>query len=286
MPKVPSQYSEITFAEQLFLLDEIISWINSLGIETNGTRIEKIRAILEQIVSSYEANDYGEIFNHYSEAEVFYSLTDVTAYFKAYEILKELGSHEIPRRKIRQIIDGPLLPVDESPVTGNAEGRNILFEQEVAWTIKDRGYDINDFDDVHFNHQGTEINVQCKRVHSERNVQHNVERAVSQFLRRAAGNSSMKGIIAIAIEKITDTEDYIFECYAQQQINAELDRITNSFIREYSEQWDSLCDLGIVGVLVFVKFIAKLNLLPAPKLIVARKSGYYRTCGEQSPVPI
>jgi len=275
---MPSQYSEITFAEQLSLFDEIISWINSLGVETSGTRVEKIRSILSQIVTSYNAEDYGSIFNHYSEAEVFYTLTDVTSYFKAYEVLKELRSHEIPRRKLLQIIEGPLLPADESPSEGNTESRNILFELEVAWRVKERGYEINNLDDVQFRHDSNEMNIQCKRVHSSRNVPHNVDNALRQYERRASDNPSLKGIIAIAIEKITNTEDYIFECDSQEQIDTELDRLVNNFIEEHEENWGSLCDSGVVGVLVFVKFLAKQNQEPTPKLIVARNTTYYPTC--------
>ncbi len=110
---------------------------------------------------------------------------------------------------------------------GNIEGRNLLFELEVACKVKQQGHAIIDFDDVQYLCNGVKINVQCKRLHSEGATRRNVNKAVEQYQRRAITDQQLKGVIALSVEKITNTDGSIFECHSREQINRELTGLPN-----------------------------------------------------------
>lgn len=108
-------FNKIKFGEQLTILEDCNKWMTKIGINVKDTRFENILILLRIIVDHYKQKRVKELMQKYNEAILFYVLTDATTFTELFHFFREKKSHEIPRRKLTESINGPILPWEEEP---------------------------------------------------------------------------------------------------------------------------------------------------------------------------
>lgn len=249
----------ITFEEQLSILENCSKWLAQIGINITNTRFEKILTLLRVIVDHYKQDNVSELFNKYSEATLFYVLTDATSFVELFHFLKDKKNHEIPRKKLKDSINGPILPWEEKTEQGTSHSRNTIFELETAILFHKSGFEIKDFDDVRFLFDNYTFNVQCKRIHSPKRIADNVKQAATQISKQTGNKSKVKGIIFLCIDKLTETEDAILEVNHENEVEPHLHKLTREFIQTYNHLWQNLININIIGTAIFVKILANIK---------------------------
>ena len=263
-------FNTITFEKQLSILENCSRWMVQIGIDLTNTRFEKILTILRVIVDHYKQDNISELYNKYSEATLFYVLTDATAFMKIFLFLKDKKSHQIPRRKIIESISGPILPWEEEPKQGTSHSRNTIFELETAVLFHESGLEIKDFDDVRFLFDNYAFNVQCKRIHSPKRIADNVKEAATQISNQNGNKPKVKGIIFLCIDKLTEKEKVILEVNHENEVGPHLDMITREFIQTYNHLWQNLININILGTAIFIKILANIKRYNKPMPTICR----------------
>lgn len=222
------------------------------------------------IVDHYKQDNVSELYSKYSEATLFYVLTDATAFMKIFLFLKDKKSHQIPRKKIIESISGPILPWEEEPKQGTSHSRNTIFELETAVLFHEAGLEIKDFDDVSFLFDNYTFNVQCKRIHSPKRIADNIKEAATQISKQNGNKSKAKGIIFLCIDKLTEKERVILEVNNEKDVGPHLDMITREFIQTYNHLWRNLININVLGTAIFIKILANIKRHNKPMLTVCR----------------
>ena len=252
-------FNTISFEEQLSILEDCSEWMIGIGIDTKNTRFETILSLFRIIVDHYRQDKISELMQKYTEATLFYVLTDATSFMEIYLFLKNKKSHEIPRRKLTESINGPILPWEEEPNKGTAHSRNIVFELETAALFHKEGFEIVNLDDVQFLFDNNMFNVQCKRIHSLTNIEYNIKEAASQISKRMDNKSNIKGIIFLCIDKLTEKEKHILNVDHVNEIGPHMGKLAHDFITTYNHLWRNLINIHIIGTVVFVNILASIN---------------------------
>ncbi len=268
-----SSFNRITYENQFSALKNAEAWLDQIGINTEKTRFSEILKLNRLIVESQTRGSLDELINEYGNLKLWYALTEASSFIKIYEAFKKEKSHTHPRAKLKKMLGGPFLPWDENQKANNIESRNTLFELETAAKIKLAGGKIKGFDDVDFIFKKTKFNVQCKRLHSESNVKYNIEKAAEQFNKKMRKKENLKGIIALSLDKVTGKEEMILNAKSPNNVSPFLAKISNDFMNQYRQIWNSFININILGVLLFVHAIAEIDEEPY---------GLLTTCSEIS----
>lgn len=253
----------IQFDDQLSILKKCNKWMTEqIGINVKGTRFESTLNLLQIIVDHYKRNNIQKLMKKYDEATLFYVLTDTVTFIKLFQFFKNKKSHEIPRGKLTESINGPILPWEEEPEKGTAHSRNISFELETAAWFHKSGLEIENFDDVQFIFDNHTFNIQCKRFHSLKKVSDNIESAANQISKRMENSSKMKGIICLCIDKLTEKEGWILQVNHEAEIGPHIDKLTHDFIHSYSHLWQKLLNINILGTVLVSNTLASIKQDP------------------------
>lgn len=241
------------------LYDELINtkkWLNSKRINTINTRFEEILNTVKEINEHYKSNTLNSIIEKKGNEQLWFSLLESNAFTLIYESFKDLKDHDLPRNKLRCSLQGPFLPREEVTGESNVNNRNLLFELELAAKLKSKGIDITGFDDIKFYHDSVEFVVECKRISSKKSVKSNISKAHDQIKQSMKNKNNIKGIIALSVEKLFKTDEYILKVETEDEIKDKVSQILNYFIRENKKYWDNIIDIRIVSIFIVLKFIA------------------------------
>lgn len=264
-------FNTISFEEQLSILEDCGKWMTRIGINITDTRFEKILSLFRVIVEHYRQDKISELMKKYSEATLFYVLTDATSFMEIYHFLKNKKSHEIPRRKLTESISGPILPWEEDPSKGTAHSRNTVFELETAALFHKEGFQILELDDVQFLFDNNIFNIQCKRIHSPKRIEDNIKEAASQISKRMDNKSKVKGIIFLSIDKLTEKEKHILEVDNVDDAGPHMGKLAHDFITTYSHLWRKLININIIGTVVYVNILARIHQGSKPLLTTCKQ---------------
>ncbi|MFX0198391.1 MAG: hypothetical protein ACFFCW_19910 [Candidatus Hodarchaeota archaeon] len=257
-------FQKIDYDIILKRLDETRNWLNNIKLKTDESRFS---GILEQVnvICDYHANNkVQELVNNYNNEILWYSLLESTALLDIYEAFKDLKNHQIPRAKLAEILKGPFLPRDEDPATQNTHCRNTLFELQMAAKFINAGIEVVGFDDIDFIFEEHQFNAQCKRIHSIKRIEENVQKAYEQIQSRFKKNEKQRAIICISIDKLAEKDDKILKVKRARDIAPEMIRITREFIENYKKYWQNFIDIRLIATLVFFQaaaIIEEFNLL-------------------------
>jgi len=135
------------------------------------------------------------------------------------------------------------------------------------------GVQIVGFDDVDFIYDGVRFNVQCKRIHSAKQIKQNIEKASDQFTSRMK-DSRIKGILCFSIDKLTGKENMILQVDSSEEIGPAIIPLINRFMNNHQHLWVNLPNINILGVLVSCKIVSWIkegegNLLTTCRQLVA-----------------
>ena len=253
------------------LFEDLIAtkqWLVKIGIKITGTRFERILELCKIIVDATINNTIHDVINKFDNIELWYALTESSAFISIYRSSKHQKSHILKRQKLTEMLNGPFLPWDESTSLDNIHGRNALFELEMASQFSAPGIKIIDYDDVDFVFKKNKFNVQCKRIHSSAQVQANIEKAVSQIIKKSSKGS--KGVICLSIDKIVAKEQMILRVSRPEEISPIIGQLTDGFINQYRSLWSSISDDTIIGVIVVLHAVASIEESVYPLLTTCK----------------
>ncbi|MES2407255.1 MAG: hypothetical protein V4528_08035 [Pseudomonadota bacterium] len=194
-------------------LTEIELFLESRGVQTHNTRIDRYKKYLEQAARAGPINE-AQIFKNTSDAR-FQSDIDWMLYVlrEVHElmwILKGLKAY-IPEgvdKKLLKIVSGS----DFAALDTNTESRNTQFELRIASYFCQAGceVDLSTDTDVVAITQDYAFYLECKRVASNNNLQQNLIKARNQLIERMPsrhGNKKAYGFIVADVTKVAFTHN-------------------------------------------------------------------------------
>ncbi len=141
---------------------------------------------------------------------------------------------------------------------GTTDPRNKFVELELAAHCSDAGFNLIGFDDLKFDFEGQEYFVECKRPSHNRTLDQNIDKAYTQ-LRARLGDSSARGLVAIAVEKVFDLDRTFHEVDSHADTSRLGLSIGKEFLARVSRFRRSWVDPRIVGVVAIIRFLAKVR---------------------------
>lgn len=248
--------TRIKYDALLRQLQEASAWLSDKAqIKTAGTRFKEVYTNVQQIVERYNAGDVETLIEEKGNEDIWLSLTESDAFIRVHSALREVDSARLPRKALKDMVGGPLLPRSETPNT--AHSRNILFELELAARFYEAGIDVVGFDDIQLYLSGSHIGVQCKRPYSNKKVTDNLKSAKSQIQKRQS--VIRQGMIAFAIDKLYETDRNILVVNNSSEIPYHVTRYTNDFIAKYKHEWRYLLNTRIIAILICMKYICHIK---------------------------
>ncbi len=247
-------FTAVTFDEIAEGVDQAMSWFTSIGIPVSGTRLEAISARIGDLHRDFEDGGIDHLNKNSYEHKTSLILADALAFSLIASQFRALGPNLIPKKNLKTILSGPLFVKDEDPSQGEVNARNIFFELELAAELMRRDITVHGFDDIYCTFHGGALHMQCKRLHSERNVESNFERALGQ-LGRCMASKNDRGVVALAIERVTPLGDLLFYFDSDESFGEASKELTTDFIRCFPECTDIPSDPRIIGLLVVIRMI-------------------------------
>jgi hypothetical protein len=237
-------------------LNETNKWLNDIKINTDKTRFTEIIEHVKLICEHRKKNNLQDLVDKYDNEILWYALLESGAFIDIYESFKNLKSHQIPRAKLSEILNGPFLPKDEDTQVQNTHSRNTLFELQIAAKFSNADIKIIGFDDFDFVLDEHKFNAQCKRIHSIKRIQENVEKAYEQIKQKLKDDEANKAIICISIDKLTEKDGKILKVKREENIAPEMIKITSDFIESYKKYWQNFIDTRLIATLVYFQAAA------------------------------
>lgn len=244
-----------SYQEILNKLNPCELWLKSLNIPTSNSRLSEIIGYIDSLNSHYNNQTLPSLIEEVGNEKLWFALLESRAFITIHEAFLGLNQSRLPKKKLEEILKGPFLPTDEKPGDANVNARNCLFELELAARMKSSGFNVTGFDDIEFDYSNNKFNIQCKRLFSVRNMSYNINRAYEQ-LGGKLNNNAGKGIIALAIEKIEETDRYLLDVSSKQEGGNKVNQRIVSIIQKYGNLWHNFIDIRVIGVLICLKFIS------------------------------
>jgi len=233
---------------------EARDWYSELGINTAGTRLETIEQRATLLLGDMERLPREEVVERWSNTDTYYVLSDGVAFGRIAREIGKLGPNLLPRRKLRTILEGPLVPTDEVAGHSSVNARNIFTELELAAKMSECGIIPTGFDDLQFSFRGTDFALESKRLVSRRRVRYNVEEAYGQLHRRLSTDQH-RGLISLTLEKVMDLEGKILRLEPGDSPNEAVIEVIRDFDSRFGQPWKNFVDTRVVGILLIVRFL-------------------------------
>ena len=255
---MPLEFEKSTFKEVNLDLDLVEKWLGEQGVDIKNTRFETIKKNVLEISIYREQEKIPEIIAQLGMEKVVASLIESAPFIDVYKAFKNLkGSQCIPERYLKSIVAGSFLSKDEDNATNQA--RNLLFQLELAALLKSKGIEILDFDDVSFELEKAIWNIQCKRPVSSKNLGVNIQGAIVQtknFFEKTITNLDLRGIIAISIDKILETDRNTIVTPNGTSLENYVRMKSMQFVNQFKHEWRGIIDTRFLAVFVFFKGVA------------------------------
>jgi hypothetical protein len=257
-------FQKIDFDLILKQLNDTKDWLNSIKLKIDGTRFTDILDHVNSICDHHRKDSVQYLVDNFDNEILWYALLESGAFIDIYQAFKNLKNHQVPRAKLKEILSGPFLPRDEDPKAQNIHSRNTLFELQMAAKMNIAGIEVVGFDDIDFIVDQQPFNAQCKRIHSFKRIEENVQKAYEQIQYRLKANENHKAIICISIDKLAQKDDKILRVREVKKIAPKMVNITSNFIEDFKKCWQRFVDIRLIATLVYFQaaaIIEDLNLL-------------------------
>jgi hypothetical protein len=185
-------------------------------------------------------------------AETYYALSDGSAFGLIAKQLSSLSSSLLPRRTLRDILSGPLVPKEET--LASSDGRNKFVELELAAYLSSARFELKRFDDVAFEFEGIRYHVECKRPFLEGRLEENIDKAYRQLQKKLAGPND-RGIIAVALDKMLGLDLVVQEFPSHSSASEFAEVIAKRFrakVEHYQSEWVDPRVVGFYGIIQFL----------------------------------
>ena len=259
-----SQFQKIKFELILNNLEKVKDWLDNINVKTNNSRFLEVFDYVVSICDHHSRNEVLKLIDTYDNEILYWALLESTAFLDIFKAFRNLKDHQLPRAKLAESIKGPFLPKNEDVADQNIHSRNTLFELQLAAKFQNAGIEVIGFDDIDFTLEGYQFNAQCKRIHSYKRIEENIQKAYDQIKSKLEENDSLKAIICLSIDKLAEKDDKILRVKKSEDIGSEMIRITSEFIENHKSFWQNFIDLRVIATFVYFQaaaIIEEINLL-------------------------
>jgi hypothetical protein len=229
-------------------------WYQSIGFKLSGTRLEKIQDYLLYQLLNTATPEARALEEGTADENTYYALSDGAGFGLIAEEIVKLPSHIIRRSTLKHLLEGPLAPSEETP--DNSRARNEFVELEMAAYFSKAGFKLLGFDDLKFEFEGVEYQVECKRPFSAGALDPNIGDAYRQLSPKLNRDDS-RGIIAIAVEKVFDLDRNFQKVLSLSDVSEIGIKVADKFrtkVVKFDSQW---VDTRLVGILAIIRFLVK-----------------------------
>lgn len=242
------------FGQVLEDVQEARAWYSHLGIPTVGTRLEIIEDRAKKLLHDLENLPPEESIDRWHNADTYYVLSDGEAFGRIAREMSKVGPNLLPRKKLRTILEGPLVPTGEELGDGSVNARNIFAELELAAKLSESKIYPTGFDDLQFSFRNVDFSVEVKRLLSGTRVQSNVDQAYTQVKERLATDHD-RGLVALAVEKVMGLEEQILNVQPGNTPDDAVRKIAQDFQAQFGQSWRNFVDTRVIGILLIVRFL-------------------------------
>ncbi len=254
-----AKFSPRTYKQILADVQAARVWYESIGIKTDKTRLELIEKRIHGVIQDINSLSLPRevVVERWSNADTYYALNDGAAFGRIARELDKVGPNLLPKKILRNLLAGPLSPLDEVSGDQSVNPRNYFTELELAAFFSEKGIPPTGFDDLKFQFQGVNFIVQCKRLQSCARVNANIDHACNQ-LKKDFVTRSDRGLIALAIEKVMHLDGKMFCVEEREDLNKSLDYEVSKLIKEFCEKfkpyWQKF-DRRIMAIMFICRFL-------------------------------
>jgi len=160
---------------------------------------------------------------------------------------------DILRPKLRDILRGPPLPIEEDSTSNHA--RNIMFELSLAAKFDRVGVraHLSEHPDLWIEVGGKKLLVECKRPFARRAVKDRLSDARRQLDRRFPNEpAGTRGLIALSLSKVINRGDKVLEYSSEPAGRLALEKELENMVVELRGRWKTFEGKKILGVLAHV----------------------------------
>lgn len=247
-----------SFAELFDQLTQAKKWLSLIGIPTEGNRFGSILANVDLVQQHWDKPTLNHVLRDYQMHNLWISLLDAGSFVIIHQQFARLKSAHLPRQRLKEVVAGPLMPHDEGKDGATIQARNALFELELAARLQARGLQITSFDDIEFEFDGINVNVQCKRLHSYAQLQYNLDKACSQIADRI-GNTRKRGLVAIGIDKVIGADKTVWEVSDETALIQVSNDIVRTFLRTNEHKFLRIVKTPLLGIIVDLRYIGRIK---------------------------
>jgi hypothetical protein len=193
------------FADTLARLDDLDVWLKSLGHRAPD-RIRKYNQNIRNMIAVDHRGGIEKLQDKISidkAREVLWSYVEADEFVRAVTALRARFGDNVPAAPIEKALHGPVDLFLENE--NNSAGRNFMFELIMGGRLAAAGFTPS-FDkgpDLHFEFDGLQVAVQCKRPLSTSGLAKNISRAIAQLEK----NNADIGLIAISASRLLNPGD-------------------------------------------------------------------------------
>ena len=191
------------FADTRLALIEAKRWLASLGLsDSQMPRLNRLIPYLDKCIAKKGAAlPENERYEYVSTLLDSYSFAEMHRHFANLGL--NLRNEKTTLGKIKLACRTRLLGKET-----DTKARDHLFELDMACFFGKYHLDVKQYDDVQLVVDGTPINMECKRISSDKQFGSNLQHAVTQ-LQASFKDDHSRGCIALSLEKIIDHDGNI-----------------------------------------------------------------------------
>lgn len=235
-------------------LSDAIQWIQSFGISTANTRLERYVGKLRQVQELLERGELGtlkdpkrvslimSLFNEISDIEIIYNgLCSNSDSF--------LGI------RLADLVGGPDLVTNERNKNASNKPRCVAFELVMAAILAASGFeiDLSKEPDVRAFDGSRQILVECKRPNSNKKIKSNIKTGLQQLTRSYDGATPGYGLLAISIDKLVNPNNFVLPAPHADALCGMAQSHVRKFIIDNKQFWHRNLDHRTIGVIVSLK---------------------------------
>lgn len=233
-----------------------LKWWKKIDIQTGGTRLDEIQKYLDELLNptTPEANSFSR---DPLGVDAYSVLNDAAGFGRIAKGLSSVSTNLLPRGALRDVLRGSLAASKESEDV-TTDPRNKFVELELAANCSAAGFNIIGFDDLKFEFEGQKYFVECKRPSCSKTLDQNIDKAYIQ-LKARIGDSSARGLVAVAVEKVFDLDQTFHEVDSHADTSRLGLSIGKEFVARVSKFRNLWLDTRVVGVVGIIRFLAKVR---------------------------
>ena len=239
-----------THREQALRFDWACKWVKRFGIKLDPARVATYRRDLKDLAAHVEAGTGLQFEKKRGLENIINSVVEAQ---ELIEIHAGLQNREDPHLVdlLRKYIRGTALRSQETPPTSLARNTGFHLWFVSAAARCDVPIDLAPPVDATIRTNADSVAVECKRLFSPRNVQHNIKKGFQQLQKRYKqhdGRTEIFGALALSLGKL---DECLVDADDEADLTAQVIQKLDRFRLEYESHWLNRSTGREVGVFLF-----------------------------------